>query len=377
MTKILVIDDETTLREEIVEWLTLEDYETMSASDGADGIDLALQYQPDLIICDISMPKMDGYQVILELQSNLLYANTPFIFITAKTSIEDVRYGMTLGADDYITKPFTRLQLLQSIDARLQRKARMEYSLNQQIEHLSSALNDEHKQRILKSRLIGMFAHDFRNPLAVIMSSTGLLKDYSDKLSKEKQLNKLQRIEVSVHRLLHMLDEMLLIAEMEGGHLKFSPSSTDLTSLISTTIENFQIMYADSRRILFKNALNGSAFVDARLFSQIVDNLLSNATKYSPNDSDIIVRIDEKDDNLFLIVKDQGIGISETDQANIFDAYERGSNVNVIQGTGLGLAIVKQAVDLHGGTINLDSQLGKGTTFTINIPISKRNSIES
>lgn len=131
MSRLLVIEDETDLREEMVDWLTLENYEVIQAGNGIEGIQRTLESYPDLIICDISMPELDGYGVLLEVQSNPATFQIPFIFVTAYASREDIRYGMSLGADDYITKPFTRTELLNAIVGRLHKKAVQE-SLYQQ-----------------------------------------------------------------------------------------------------------------------------------------------------------------------------------------------------------------------------------------------------
>ena len=122
MPKILIIEDETFLRHEVVEWLILEDYEALSAQDGVVGIETALREQPDLIVCDITMPRLDGYSVLSEIRGNSTTANTPFIFITARAAQDCIRKAMDLGADDYITKPFTRLEFLQAIQILLTKK---------------------------------------------------------------------------------------------------------------------------------------------------------------------------------------------------------------------------------------------------------------
>ena len=134
MATILIIEDEAGLREEVIDWLILEDYEALGAPDGIAGLELAVHHQPDLIICDIAMPRLDGYGVLLELQARSLTRSIPFIFMTAKAAHEDIRHGMALGADDYITKPFTRLELLQSIQTRLQKKAKQEQDRAQELE---------------------------------------------------------------------------------------------------------------------------------------------------------------------------------------------------------------------------------------------------
>lgn len=115
MTKILLIEDEAPLRTEVAEWLVFEDYDVMQAGDGVAGVEAAFAHAPDLILCDIMMPRLDGYGVLLEVNSNPSTAATPFIFLTAKASHDDFRGGMSSGADDYITKPFTREELLSAI----------------------------------------------------------------------------------------------------------------------------------------------------------------------------------------------------------------------------------------------------------------------
>lgn len=369
MTKILIIEDETTIREEMGDWLILEGYEVLTAKDGVEGIELAYQHQPDLIICDIAMPRLNGHSVLLELQSHPETVAIPFIFATARAEIEDIRHGMTLGADDYIIKPFTRLQLLESIQARLKRKANVEDEKNQQIEYLASALADEREQQQLKSRLVSMFAHDFRNPLAVILSSSNLLRQYGQQLSEENKTAKLLRIEGSVQRLQNLLDEMLLVAEMETGNLQFSPTLCNPTQLIEDVIESYKFIYGKTRQISISSTLDKEYLIDSRLVKQIVDNLLSNATKYSPVGSEILVTLSESHHTLQLTVRDHGIGIPEGDQPKLFKAFQRGSNVENIKGTGLGLAIVRHAVDLHNGEIRLESRPDLGTTFTIMLPV--------
>ena len=371
MTKILMIEDENTLREEVCEWLMLEGYEVLDAQDGVAGIELAYKHRPDLIICDIAMPRMNGHNVLLELQSHPETVTIPFIFVTARSDTEDIRHGMSLGADDYITKPFTRLQLLESITSRLEKKAQIEENFNQKVDYLASALDEERTKQLLKSRMVSMFAHDFRNPLTVIMSSANILQNYSDKMTKERRSAKLQQVVGAVSRLIQMLDEMLLIAEMEGGHLQFNSEQLDLTVLVKDIVDNFQFIYWKTHTIDLTSNLNGKYLLDARLVGQIIDNLLSNATKYSPQGGKVIVSLTEAPDAIQIVVKDEGLGIPESSQVMLFEAFQRGANVGQIKGTGLGLAIVKQAVDMHGGHISFISEVNIGTTFTITLPNSK------
>src|SRR5258707_6017674 len=160
MTKILVIEDETLLREEVLDWLTFENYEVYGAENGLAGVEAALHYLPDLVISDITMPRLDGYGVLLELHSNPQTSSVPFIFMTARAAHDDVRKGMASGADDYITKPFTRRELLDTVQSRLQKKVTIEQERQREIDQLQQALTHEREQQLVKAKMVAMFSHD-------------------------------------------------------------------------------------------------------------------------------------------------------------------------------------------------------------------------
>jgi two-component system, sensor histidine kinase and response regulator len=368
MPTILLIEDEARLRTEVAEWLTFEGYAVSTAEDGVDGVEACMRHPPDLIVCDISMPRLDGYGVLLEVRSNPTTTNIPLIFLTARAAHDDIRAGMNLGADDYLTKPFTRLELLKAIQSRLETAAARRRKFEQEIEELRTALAQEHEQRLLKGKLVAMFSHDFRNPLATILSSISLLRDYADRMDEKRRLAHMNRVDASVRQLLHMLDDMLVVAQMESGNLDFKPEPLHIEQFFERIVEEFQVIHAETHLISFESRYSDSTLADPRLLRQIAANLISNAVKYSPQGSEIRVSLNRHNGGFAFSVEDEGIGISETDQADLFNVFRRGSNVGNISGTGLGLAIVRQAVDLHKGSIRVESQLGSGTRITMTIP---------
>lgn len=369
MVKILVIEDETFLREEMIEWLTLEGYEAIGASEGLEGIKLAIQEAPALIVSDVTMPRMDGYALLVEVRAHPLTAEVPFIFVTARAAHEDIRKGMVLGADDYITKPFTRLEFLGAVQARLEKQSAFEQKLQSEVSLLQDALAQEHERRMLKARLIAMFSHDFRNPLTSIISSNSILRDYDDRLDTNQRLTHLNRVEASSRQLLQMLDDMLVIAQLETNSINFQPEPLQIQNFLQAIIEEFQFIHRETHSLVFEGHLPDTMMADPRLMRQIAANLISNAIKYSPLGSKIDIRLERSDNQLLFTVRDHGIGIPEADQERLFNAFQRASNVGKVRGTGLGLAIVKQAVDLHGGSIHLESRYGEGTTIRVAIPI--------
>ena len=368
VARILVIEDETMLRQEILEWLTFEGYEVLGAADGTEGLESAFRSPPDLIICDITMPRLDGYGVLLELHSKPATAGIPFVFVTARAGHEDIRKGMNLGADDYISKPFTRLELLQGIRTRLEKKASLEQENQGRLDQLQQALTQEHEQRLLKSKLVAMFSHDFRNQLTVIVSSASLVRDYADRMTEQRRAERMNAIEGSARLLLDMLDDMLTVAQMETGNLTLKLEPLSVGQYIHDIVEEFQAVSGGTHALQFKTDFSDTVPADTRLLRQIASNLISNALKYSPTGSRVHVALEGRDGRYILIVKDQGVGISEKDQLRLFNPFQRGSNVGSVSGTGLGLAIVKQAVDLLGGSISLESTVGVGTTVTVSLP---------
>ncbi len=369
MAKILVIEDEMLLREEVAEWLTVEGHEALCAADGAEGVVLAAAQLPDVILCDIAMPRMDGYAVMLEIRADPHTQLMPFIFMTAKATQEDIRIGMTLGADDYITKPFTYRDVMQAIQTRLDKKALQEERKQAEIERWQQALEQEHELRLFKSRMVAMFAHDFRNSLGSILTSNGTLRDFGDRLSKQRQLTYFHRIEASVHQLTHMLDDMLTVAQIESGSLDFRPEPLDITQFVQQVLEEFQLIHQETHVIEYKSQFPDSMMADPRLLRQIISNLVSNAVKYSPKGSIVRLSLQRQDRHIELTVQDYGIGIPEADLHRLFETFQRAENVGAIPGTGLGLAIAKQAIVLHGGDVDLKSQVGVGTTVTVRFPI--------
>jgi len=269
--------------------------------------------------------------------------------------------------------------------------ARLTLAANDTITGISGTLNDitERKQAEaeihkmlkkekelsnLRSGFITTTSHEFRTPLSIISSSTGLIKDYGDRLDEAKKQKHLQRIQSSVTYMTQLLEDLLLINRAEAGKLEFKPSSLDLVKFCRNLVEELQLGVRTNHKIVLQtdcaNLLSVNAHMDEKLLRQILSNLLSNAIKYSPQGYALYLNIACRDETVVFQVKDQGIGIPSEDQEHLFESFHRAKNVGNISGTGLGLAIVKKCVELHGGQIAVDSEVTVGTTFTVNIPLN-------
>ncbi len=369
MPQILVIEDDPILRGEVVEWLTFEGYAVLSAADGRAGLDLACAHQPDLIVCDIMMPQLDGYQVLIALRTQPDTANIPLIFVTARVTHADLRQGMQLGADDYLTKPFTHSELLQAIRVRLAKKAAQDQAYQRTLAQVQQALTQEQEGRLLRTKLMALFAHDFRNPITAILLANDVLYTQSERLDPNQRVAHSKRIKGAALQLTRMLDEVLLVAQLETAQWELQLEPLALGQWLQQLVEDFRIMSGENHPILLESQLMAPLLMDARLFRHIVANLLSNALKYSPVGSPVRVLVDSAADQCRLQVQDQGIGIPAVDQPRLFEAFQRASNVGKAPGTGLGLALVKQAVTFLGGSIQVESQVGQGTTVTVLLPL--------
>jgi PAS domain S-box-containing protein len=242
--------------------------------------------------------------------------------------------------------------------------------LKQAEAEILKALERERELSELRSSFVSLVSHEFRTPLTTIQSSTELLERYTNKLSDERKYNHYRRIQDAVKRMTQLLEDVLTIGKAEAGKLKFEPSELDLLSLCHDLVEGLQISAQPHHKIDFITVGDvGEAYMDERLLGHILNNLLSNAIKYSPNGGTVRFDLIGDRTSVMFRIQDNGIGIPPQDRESLFESFGRASNVGAIPGTGLGLAIVKKCVDLHGGTITVESEVGLGTTFIITLPL--------
>lgn len=234
---------------------------------------------------------------------------------------------------------------------------------------LRKALAQERELNELKTRFSSMVSHEFRTPLTIILSSVGLIRNYGDRLSPEKQQEKLENIEVQVNRLVQMLDDILSLNRAENVALKIDKKRVDPDAIFRQIITEIHQTTSSHRINYITTGDNRPVLIDANLLGDVVRNLLTNAVKYSPSTAEVELECVYEADRLLLHVKDHGIGIPEEDQPRLFEMFHRGKNARDISGTGLGLAIVERAVNAHGGTISVESRVNEGTTFTVTLPL--------
>ncbi|NEP01731.1 MAG: PAS domain S-box protein [Symploca sp. SIO2E9] len=252
--------------------------------------------------------------------------------------------------------------------------------LKQAEAEVHKALTKEKEISELRSKFVSLVSHEFRTPLTTIQFSAQILERYSDRLSDEKKLNHHYRIQCGVERITKLLDEVLLIGKAEVGKLKFEPAPMDLVAFCHELVENQRISASPKHTLTFIERFLGNSLsegtyaqMDANLLGHTLTNLLSNAIKYSPEGGTVEFELTCNSQSAIFRIQDSGIGIPSEDLGQLFESFKRARNVTNIPGTGLGLAIVKQCVDLHRGTITVDSEVGVGSTFTVMLPLHSGN----
>lgn len=232
------------------------------------------------------------------------------------------------------------------------------------------ALEQEKELNELKSRFVAMTSHEFRTPLAAILSSTELLEDYGDRMEKPERAELMSNVKVAVRRMTDMLDQVLLIGKADAGRMECNPQALKMQEFCRGLLAEVKAGATPSHKLAldFRSKVK-HALMDPQLLRRILSNLLMNAIKYSPAGGEVVLSVTAGKGEFSFVVSDQGIGIPHADHPRLFEAFHRARNIGNISGTGLGLSIVKRCVDLHRGTIKFESEPGKGSRFEVRIPI--------
>ena len=234
---------------------------------------------------------------------------------------------------------------------------------------LTEALEREKELNEMKSRFVSMASHEFRTPLSAVLSSISLVETYKDPEHEEKRKKHIERIKGSVRNLTDILNNFLSLDKLEQGKIEAETSQFDVSEFMEDIIEEMESMTKrKNQKIIYSHTGQKEIVLDRKILRNIMFNLLSNAIKYSPENKEIFVSIKVDDKNVVIAVKDNGMGIPQHEQKNLFKNFFRANNTVNIQGTGLGLSIVKKYVELLHGSINFESNPGSGTVFTVQFP---------
>jgi len=233
---------------------------------------------------------------------------------------------------------------------------------------LARALDKEKQLNDMKSRFVSMASHEFRTPLSTILSSVTLLSKYTHTEEQSKREKHIERIKGAVTNLTDILNEFLSLGKIEDGKVEPKWVGFDITEVVNAILRQMDPLQKPGQQIRHRHSGSKEVVLDPALLKNILINLISNALKFSPENSTIEIATENKEIGISLSVKDKGIGISKEDQEHLFERFFRGSNATNIQGTGLGLHIVSRYIQLMNGSIQCMSTLEEGTTFVVEFP---------
>lgn len=364
MAKILVIEDAEYLAQGIARILELEGHEVLLARTGREGIELALEHKPDLILCDLALPEVDGIGVLQAVRHTEELASVPFIFLTARIGSAEARAALQAGADDYLTKPITGQALLQIIRHHLER---------------STSLQSEYKQRLseLEQSLTYALPHEFRTALNGILGAATYLQVFADRLIPEELRELSEDIRTSARRLLRLTENFLLYARTD--FLANAPELVEqlrqfTTDEPSVILQDVALMKAEEYNratdLRFSlTALNLRLAMPSEHFAKIAEELLDNALKFSPPGSPVSIHTWRAENYFWAEIRDRGPGIPPELPQRIRAYYQPGRLLHEQQGVGLGLTLVKRLVELYGGIFEIESPSDGGTRVVFGLPL--------
>lgn len=359
--KILIVEDELIAAESLSLDLEKLGYQVCGVvNSGEKAIEKVNKSNPDLILMDIMLKgKMDG---ITAAQVIYTQYKTPIIYLSAYGDNETLVRAKSTPVYGYLVKPYKIVDVSTTIA--------MAWAKYQDDLRKEADLCAEKKLNQIKTQALATASHDLRTPLTNILGYTELIRDYGDRISPDKKERYFNFIKSAVVKMTDSLEDLLLISKAEEGKITLYPQHFNLVEYLSIIVDEYNNL-TDSHEIkLYCNQENYSVYLDKKILNHILNNLISNAIKYSPEGGKVTLNLTCQKHQFILSIEDEGIGMPEDYQAKLFTLFERGSNVGSIKGNGLGLSIVKKAVELHGGKIEVQSKENEGTKFIVTIPIS-------
>ncbi len=363
MKKILVIEDTQNVRENICEILETENYEVFAAENGQSGVEMSKNIQPDLVLCDIMMPGMDGYEVLAEMRKEVVTSTVPFIFLTAKNTRDNQRLGMELGADDYITKPFTVDELLKSVTTRLKRAEEFKEESEKKLNELTKNLGAPITQVIAE-------------PLRAILGFSKMLMTEYNSMEKFEmaEFNSLiykagMRLNTVVKKAFMFYQLQSLAFDQESMKKLKAENTTDIKPLSENIVKEMALNNKRPNDVML-SLENASLKIPSKYYLEILREITENALVFSPKKSTIRIVGGVEDGQYALTIRDEGMGMTQ-DQISRIGAFQKfNQELSENSGVGLGLINTRSILDLFNGNLIIKSTLGIETTIRITLPLA-------
>jgi two-component system sensor histidine kinase/response regulator len=364
---ILVVEDDTHLMEGIRDILELNQYDVLTATNGVRGLEVLKKHNnpPDLIVSDIMMPQMDGYEFFQKVRADQNWVKIPFIFLTAKGERDDVHRGKQMGAEDYVIKPFDAEDLLVAVDARLRR--------HRQVMEVQAKEVDE-----VKGQIMNIINHEFRTPLTYIVAYADMMDRDSGTISDDESKLFLRGINAGANRLRRLVENFIMLVGLMTGDAQETyewrrTQYANYKDMLRIAISKYEPL-AEEKNVSLTYEVAESLppiLCDAEYLTAALECLIDNAIKFTERPGRTVsVSAYQEYDHICFKVRDEGKGIPPAALKNIFKPfYQYDREANEQQGAGSGLAIVAGVMKLHGGATHVESAEDRGSTFTMRVPI--------
>jgi len=361
--KILVIDDDTAVMALTTKTLQTRGFQTVTAEDGVAGLQMAKKHLPDLIICDIQMPQLNGYETLAALRQDPVTAAIPFIFLTGLADRKQIRQGMGLGADDYLTKPFSVQDLMAAVNARLEKQAAIQHRSEKKLEDLRGN--------------IGMaLPHELLTPLNGILGFASLMMDEGVVLEPQEIRDFGQSIQVSALRLHRLIENFIIYSEIELAKSdpqrieQLRQSERTFTKEVITSVAGEKAAAAGRQNDLSVEAEKACVAMAVSYFKKIVEELVDNAFKFSRRGTPVRIVSAASNNRMTLSISDRGRGMTAQQIADMGAHMQFERRFYEQQGVGLGLIIARRLLELHGGDLLIESTPGEQTTVQLVLPLA-------
>ena len=364
-SKILIIDDEEVVLDSCSQILAKGNYELMTARNGMLGLEQVKTFMPDLVFVDLKMPGISGFEVLNGIQE--IDPTIVAVVITGFATLDSAIEAMKKGAYDFLAKPFTPDELRAITRRGVERRELVLETI---------ALRQE--KELLREHFAAIVSHELKSPLSVVQQNLYVLADDLSEMLTEEQKTKVERLQSRISDLIKLINTWLRTISVDVSSIRDNFERISISSVISKAVESVQ-PHAIRKDIDIKtsvpdnlSAING----DEGTLVEAVVNLVSNAVKYSRIGGDVLVNAEQREDKILISIKDNGVGIAEEDLPNLFeDFYVGKSKTEGERRSGVGLAITRRIIEAHDGFISVESKLGRGSTFTIHLPIIKEENL--
>jgi two-component system sensor histidine kinase/response regulator len=369
---ILIVDDTLENLISLKKVLEKHDFEVDTASSGEEALRKVLKNEYVLIILDVQMPGMDGFEVAEAISGYSKAKETAIIFLSAaNTETRFITKGYSSGGLDYITKPVDMSILLLKVKTfyRIYEQSRKLIEIqNALLEEIEFRKQAEYK----KDEFISIASHELKTPLTSVKGYVQLLERSIDRGDVETVKKHLQKAQTQLEKLNNLIADLLDISKIESGKLKFNKQYFHIDDMLDIMHQSFPDF-----DIVINGHANKEVFGDEMRIEQVVINFLTNAIKYSPGTSEVVINVKEENDQIYVGVLDHGIGIGPEEQKNLFEKFYRVEETALhFQGLGIGLYISSEIIRRHGGKVGVQSTLGEGSEFFFKIPVIAPSEID-